>query len=96
MVFLWKYLIKPLGGIFGIYELLPAFLVGLLVIVVVSLLTKAPDESVCAEFDAARAEHTIFPKSSPPGTQRVPGGNVHKGAACKIGMGIQREILFKG
>ena len=59
MVFLWKYLIKPLGGIFGIYELLPAFLVGLLVIVVVSLLTKAPDESVCAEFDAARAEHTL-------------------------------------
>ena len=58
-VFLWKYLIKPLGGIFGIYELLPAFLVGLLVIVVVSLLTKAPDESVCAEFDAARAEHTL-------------------------------------
>ena len=51
--------IKPLGGIFGIYELLPAFLVGLLVIVVVSLLTKAPDESVCAEFDAARAEHTL-------------------------------------
>ena len=59
MVFLWKYLIKPLGGIFGIYELLPAFLVGLLVIVVVSLLTKAPDESVCAEFDAARAKHTL-------------------------------------
>ena len=26
MVFVWKYLIKPLGGIWGIYELLPAFL----------------------------------------------------------------------
>ena len=26
MVFIWKYLIAPLGGLFGIYELLPAFL----------------------------------------------------------------------
>ena len=25
MVFIWKYLIAPLGGLFGIYELLPAF-----------------------------------------------------------------------
>ena len=25
MVFVWKYLIAPLGGIFAIYELLPAF-----------------------------------------------------------------------
>lgn len=23
MVFIWKYLIKPIGGVFGIYELLP-------------------------------------------------------------------------
>ena len=26
MVFIWKYLIAPLGGLFGIYELLPACL----------------------------------------------------------------------
>ena len=25
MVFVWKYLVKPLGGIWNIYELLPAF-----------------------------------------------------------------------
>lgn len=41
MVFLWKFLIKPLGGVWGIYELLPAFVVACVFIVVVSLLTKA-------------------------------------------------------
>ena len=59
MVFLWKYLVKPLGGVFGIYELLPAFLVGLLVIVAVSLLTKAPGEEITAEFEAAKGQHTL-------------------------------------
>lgn len=42
MVFLWKLLLKPLGGIFGIYELLPAFLVSCVFIVVVSLCTARP------------------------------------------------------
>ena len=59
MVFVWKYLVKPLGGIFGIYELLPAFLVGLLVIVVVSLLTPAPNSEIGEEFEAAKAAHTL-------------------------------------
>lgn len=51
MVFIWKYLIAPVGGVFTIYELLPAFLVGLLVLVVVSLLTPAPSEEIMKEFD---------------------------------------------
>ena len=51
MVLVWHNLIKPLGGVFGIYELLPAFLCGCLAIVVVSLLTKEPDQSVLDEFD---------------------------------------------
>ena len=59
MVFVWKYLVKPLGGVFGIYELLPAFLVGLLVIIVVSLLTTAPAAEVSAEFDVARGHGTL-------------------------------------
>ena len=42
MVFIWKYGIAKLGGVFAIYELLPAFLAACLVIVLVSLLTKAP------------------------------------------------------
>lgn len=54
MVFVWKYLIKPIGGVWNIYELLPAFIVSLIFIVVVSLATKAPDEEVQKEFEAAR------------------------------------------
>jgi sodium/proline symporter len=53
-VFLWKYLVRPMGGAWNIYELLPAFCVSLLFIVVVSLLTAAPEESQLAEFEAAK------------------------------------------
>lgn len=55
MVFIWKYLIKPIGGVFGIYELLPAFLVGLAVMVIVSLCTKAPSKEITDEFDRVKA-----------------------------------------
>ncbi|MEG1918332.1 MAG: sodium/proline symporter, partial [Oscillospiraceae bacterium] len=41
MVFIWKYLVRPLGGVWNIYELLPAFLTACVAIVAVSLLTKA-------------------------------------------------------
>ena len=54
MVFVWKYLISPLGGVFSIYELLPAFLTSLLVCVVVSLVTPAPSKEIEAEFEAAK------------------------------------------
>ncbi|MDY3286070.1 MAG: sodium/proline symporter PutP [Eubacteriales bacterium] len=54
MVFFWKLVLKPLGGVFGIYELLPAFLFSCLMIVVVSLLTAPPSAEIRAEFDAAR------------------------------------------
>ncbi len=59
MVFLWKYLIKPLGGIFGIYELLPAFLTGFLTIFIVSLCTKAPSKEITAEFEKVRGGETL-------------------------------------
>ena len=55
MVFIWKYAIAPLGGGFAIYELLPAFLTSCIFIVVVSLLTKAPDAKICEDFDAVAA-----------------------------------------
>jgi sodium/proline symporter len=58
-VFVWKYLIAPLGGVFGIYELLPAFLVGLVVIVVVSLLTKEPSQEILDEFEHAKSGREI-------------------------------------
>ena len=51
MVFVWKYLIAPLGGVFAIYELLPAFLISAAFILVVSLLTPAPGKEIEKEFD---------------------------------------------
>lgn len=51
MVFIWKYGISKLGGVFAIYELLPAFIFGLIVLVVVSLLTKQPEKEIILEFD---------------------------------------------
>ena len=52
MIFVWKFLVKPLGGIFGLYELLPGFIVGLLLCVVVSLLTPAPENEIVEEFES--------------------------------------------
>lgn len=54
-VFIWKYCIAPLGGILAIYELLPAFVLSSLAIVVVSLLSKAPDKEIVEEFEAVKA-----------------------------------------
>lgn len=54
MVFVWKFLIAPMGGALAIYELLPAFLSALIAIVVVSLLTPKPDASVLALFDQSK------------------------------------------
>ena len=48
--------IPVLGGMFAIYELLPAFLCALIAIVVVSLLTKAPEQEIVDEFEAVSAE----------------------------------------
>lgn len=53
-IYVWHYLVKPMGGLLGIYELLPGFLVGLILCVVVSLVTAAPDASIEAEFDEAK------------------------------------------
>ena len=54
MVFLWKLAISKLGGVFGIYELLPAFIISSVVIVAVSLLTKKPSAEIEADFEAVR------------------------------------------
>jgi len=55
MVFIWKYLIAPMGGIFDIYELLPAFVFSCIAIFVVSLLTKQPSDEIMQEFEKAEA-----------------------------------------
>ena len=51
MVFIWKYGISTLGGAWGIYELLPAFLVAIAANIIVSLITKAPSKEITDEFD---------------------------------------------
>ena len=56
MVFLWKFVIAGIGGVFAIYELLPAFVVALGVNVIVSLATPAPDATVVAIFDEMKGK----------------------------------------
>ena len=51
MVFIWKFVISKLGGIFKIYELLPAFIISCLFILIVSLLTSEPEKEVTDIFD---------------------------------------------
>ena len=51
MVFVWKYAVRPIGGAWNIYELLPAFIVAILVNVIVSLLTPAPEKEITDVFD---------------------------------------------
>lgn len=55
MIFVWKYAIAKLGGVFAIYELLPAFILASVAIVVVSLLTKAPEKEIVDDFEAVKS-----------------------------------------
>ena len=54
MVLFWKLVLNPMGGIFSIYELLPAFILSTIFIVVVSLLTKKPSDEIENEFESVR------------------------------------------
>lgn len=54
MVFLWKLVLKPMGGVFGIYELFPAFVFSCIVIVVVSLLSNEPSKEIQDEFELSK------------------------------------------
>ena len=51
MVFVWKYVFAPMGGVFAIYELLPAFIIGSVALVLVSLITPAPGAEIEADFE---------------------------------------------
>ena len=60
MVFIWNKLIVPLAettsiSALGIYELLPAFIISSIFIVVVSLITKAPSKEIQEDFEAAKS-----------------------------------------
>ncbi|MBR5260088.1 MAG: sodium/proline symporter PutP [Eggerthellaceae bacterium] len=50
-VILWDKSISPLGGWFGVYELLPGFILSFIVIFVVSKLTAEPSQEIYDEFD---------------------------------------------
>lgn len=54
MIFVWKFAVRPIGGAWDIYELLPAFIVASIAIVIVSLLTKAPEQEILDEFEKVK------------------------------------------
>ena len=54
MVFIWKYVIADLAEVLNVYELLPAFITGLAVNVIVSLVTPKPEQEILDEFDTAK------------------------------------------
>ena len=54
MIFVWKFGIRPIGGMLDIYELLPAFIAAIAVNVIVSLLTQAPSEKITRTFDQVK------------------------------------------
>lgn len=54
MVFIWKLLVRPLGGIVDIYELFPAFVLSCVAIVIASLLSKEPSEEIQKEFESVK------------------------------------------
>ena len=57
-VFVWKFVVRSAfaGTWLDIYELLPAFIVGVLAIVIVSLVTKAPEKELTDSYDAVKTE----------------------------------------
>ena len=54
MVFVWKFIVRPLGGALDIYELLPAFIVALAAIIIVSLIDKKPSQEIIDEFESVK------------------------------------------
>jgi len=61
-VFFWKLVLKPMGGIWGIYELLPAFLLSCIAILIASLCSAKPSAEMEAEFEQARTYTDSFDK----------------------------------
>ena len=55
MIFVWKFAVRPLGGAFNIYELLPAFVVAIVINIVVSLVTAPPEKAVTDVYDKVKA-----------------------------------------
>ena len=62
-VIIWDYIPlaagQTLGAVTGLYSLAIGFLISIILIVIVSLLTKAPDASIIAEFDRVASDEEI-------------------------------------
>ena len=56
MVFVWRLILKPLGGLFGVYELLPAFIVSCIFIYAVSKMTTQPSKEIQMEFEMVKSK----------------------------------------
>lgn len=56
MVIVWKQLS---GGIFDLYEIVPGFILSVIVIIVVSLLDKEPSEEIKNEFEKVSSENNL-------------------------------------
>ena len=56
MIFIWKFGVSGLGGIWSIYELLPAFIIALVVNIAVSLATKAPSKEIVTIYEEVRSK----------------------------------------
>ncbi len=59
MIFVWKFVIRVqfADTILNIYELLPAFIIALIAIVIVSLATKAPEKEIIDTFESVKAKN---------------------------------------
>lgn len=60
VTFVWKFYLSGFAAscdIFGLYELVPGFVLSFITIVVVSLLTKAPSKEIVDEFEQVDATH---------------------------------------
>ncbi|MGI6032062.1 MAG: sodium/proline symporter [Coriobacteriales bacterium] len=96
MVLIWHNLIKPIGGIFGIYELLPAFLVSCLCIVVFSLLSKEPSPEIYDEFDHYMDDEPVADRNIDAVLEGgVPLESSTDAAALKATRGTDEELIEK-
>lgn len=50
-IFIWKFVVRQLGGIYDIYELLPAFILNIVITLLVSRFTTPPSENIQRTFE---------------------------------------------
>ncbi len=55
MVFFWKLIVRPMGGVLNIYELLPAFIFSCIMILVFSFASGKPSDEIIEEFELVKA-----------------------------------------